>query len=251
MLCIHLVVFHGDCQVLIHAHNDYEKPDPLFTALRYKVYSLEADVLFRNGKLFVAHSTDKIDSTRTIQSLYLNPIDSLFKKNRGYISPEKDYLVTLMIDVKDSGKESIEALIKIIEPIKKYFDRSLNQSAVRIVISGDRGPIDDWIKYPGYILFDGRFSETYSPQVLTRVAFMSENFWNYVSVTNQENWSRLNEAIQKAHALKKPVRFWATPDSEKTWTRLHESGVDIINTDRVQECSEFLNKPQTLTHKPE
>ncbi|PWT95443.1 MAG: glycerophosphodiester phosphodiesterase [Bacteroidetes bacterium] len=244
MILIHLVVSYGDCQVFIHAHNDYEKPDPLFTALKNKVYSVEADVFLRNGKLFVAHSADKIDSNRTIQSLYLNPIESLFKKNHGFISEDSSYVVTLMIDVKDSGKSAIEELAKIIEPIKKEFNRNLNSHAVKIVISGERGKAEDWNNYPDYIYFDGRPYETYSSGILNRIAFVSDNYWNYVSFSDQDNWTRLNEVIQKVHSMGKLIRLWATPDTDIGWAKLHDAKVDIINTDKPHDCAEFFRKSQ-------
>src|SRR5687768_13787 len=53
-------------QVLIHSHNDYEKPEPLFAALREKAFAIEADVYLVNGQLAVAHDRKDIDPKRNL-----------------------------------------------------------------------------------------------------------------------------------------------------------------------------------------
>ena len=72
-------------QVLIHSHNDYEKPEPLFNALRYEAFAIEADVYLVDGVLAVAHDRKDIAKNRTLTSLYLDPIDSLMRVNNGFV----------------------------------------------------------------------------------------------------------------------------------------------------------------------
>jgi hypothetical protein len=38
----------------------------------------------------------------------------------------------------------------------------------------------------------------------------------------------------------KLLRLWAIPDNAAAWQRLQQLGVDIINTDKVEECREFF-----------
>lgn len=51
---------------------------------------------------------------------------------------------------------------------------------------------------------------------------------------------KLNQVIQKVHNWKKPVRFWGTPDGVTAWNTFHEMGIDIINTDKPELCSDFF-----------
>ena len=69
-------------QPYIHAHNDYQHPQPLVHAIENKVFSLEADLFLVNGKLRVAHDKEELDTAPKLKSLYLKPIIKLFKKHR-------------------------------------------------------------------------------------------------------------------------------------------------------------------------
>src|SRR4030095_3493412 len=52
------IPFHA--QSLIHAHNDYQKQEPLTNALRYKVFSIEADIYLSDNMLLVAHNKNEL-----------------------------------------------------------------------------------------------------------------------------------------------------------------------------------------------
>ncbi len=241
LIAIILFIFKaGGAQVLIHAHNDYEKSRPLVNALENKVYSLEADVILLDGQLFVAHALQEIDRSKTLESMYIRPLLDLFKKNNGLVSPDTGYMVTLMVDIKTDSREALQELVKMLEPVRQYFDRSLNRKAVQIVISGARGKIADWNSYPRYIYFDGRPQESYDSNAIQRVAFISGNFRDYVTEADPTDWTRLKNIIQQVHQSGKLVRFWAIPDSENAWMRLQQAGVDIINTDRLEACRRYF-----------
>jgi glycerophosphoryl diester phosphodiesterase len=51
---------------------------------------------------------------------------------------------------------------------------------------------------------------------------------------------RLAELVQRAHAQRRKVRFWATPEKEAVWKELTAAGVDYINTDKLAELEAFL-----------
>jgi glycerophosphoryl diester phosphodiesterase len=235
-LCLLFASLSLTAQVKIHAHNDYEKPNPLTNALAHKAYSIEADVFLRNGKLMVAHHAREIQEERTLDALYLLPIEALFKKHKGRISADRRYQPALMIDIKEGGKDAILLLAEKLSS-NTCFDRTKNPDAIRAIISGDRGAIKDWISYPAYIYFDGRPNESYDSATLARVAVISDGYSAYASQPD-----RIKTVLDKAHALGKPFRFWGTPDDEKHWQMFHEAGVDIINTDKPQACRQFFQR---------
>ena len=39
---------------------------------------------------------------------------------------------------------------------------------------------------------------------------------------------------------KKEIRFWGSPDNKNTWEALLSAGVDLINTDNIEECRNFI-----------
>ncbi len=235
--------FCAGAQVLIHSHNDYLKPHPLTTAIDNKAYSIEADVFLVRENLLVAHSLRERRSGKTLQSLYIDPIVKLFKLYKGRISADTAYKTTLMIDIKQEGPLVLKELVALFDPLRNYFDRSVNPYAVQIVISGDRGPVSEWNNYPSYILFDGRPFEQYSPGQALRLGMMSDNYFNYlVERTNRGDTARIRSVLETAHQYKVPFRFWGAPDSEDTWVFLKRYGVDIINTDRIADCRIYFQQ---------
>ena len=244
MKCLSLsIVFIFSCllslaQPLIHAHNDYQQPEPLTNALRNKVFSIEADIYLHNKKLVVAHDKKELPMAKSLDSLYLQPIINLFREHKGTVSKDTSYAPVLMIDVKEDGEVVIAELIKLLSAHRPVFDRSVNSKAVQVVISGNRGPILKWNSYPLFILFDGRPHEVYDSAALQRVAFISDSYLNYIK--SPDSTGRFKQLVEKVHGMKKLLRLWAIPDNPEAWKRLHESGIDIINTDRVEECRTYF-----------
>jgi hypothetical protein len=227
-------------QVKIHAHNDYEKPYPLTNALHNKVFSVEADVFLRGTVLVVAHSPDQINPNKTLTGLYIKPMVSLFQKNRGYISADTAYKVSLVIDIKEKGDLVLKNLEKLLQQYRKFFDRSVNPHAVQVIISGDRGAITNWKAYPGYMFFDGRPTEEYDAGTLKKVAVISDSYQNYARPDTLEIPEKLQTVIEHAHQEGKLLRLWGTPDNERGWAFFSKAGIDIINTDKVDECRAFF-----------
>ncbi|MFC5408724.1 phosphatidylinositol-specific phospholipase C/glycerophosphodiester phosphodiesterase family protein [Larkinella bovis] len=235
----------------IHSHNDYEKPEPLTAAIRNRAGSIEADVYLVDGKLMVAHEKSQIKPGRTLDSLYLKPIATLFAQNKsrysagGSVTNERKYTFQLLIDMKDNGVEAIRELEKAVAPYRTCFDRTMNPMAIQLVISGNRPPIPNWVDYPAYLLFDGRPSELYDDETIKHVALISDSFqnysrWNGEGELPERDRETLKRFIKRAHHDNKPIRFWGAPDNPNAWKQLGKIGVDFINTDQVEECAKML-----------
>ena len=240
--CIFLLVttFAATAQPLLHAHNDYQQPEPLTHALRQQVFSLEADIYLSGGRLLVAHTKNELATAPSLDSMYLQPIIALFRRYGGRISANKKYAPVLMIDIKQDGEAVIARLIQLLSPYASIFDRSVNARAVQIVLSGDRGAVSKWSLYAPSIFFDGRPYEVYDSATLQRVAFISDNYTNYISP--QDSTTRLQQLVKKVHGIGKLLRLWGCPDTPAWWKQQQQWGVDIINTDKVAECREYFLK---------
>ena len=233
-------------QTLIHAHNDYQKQEPLTNALRHQVFSIEADIYLSDNKLLVAHDKKELATAPTLDSLYLQPIIKLFNRPKGIISERSGYTPVLMIDIKENGEAAIAQLIKIISAYRSVFDRSLNPKAVQLVISGDRGASSTWTSYPSYLLFDGRPNEEYDNATLQRVAFISDSYSKYANPQDSIR-NLLGQAVKKVHGMGKLFRIWGSPDNADSWKLQQQLGIDIINTDKVAECRNyFLNDKKKI-----
>lgn len=226
-----------------HSHNDYEHARPFHLAYENGFASYEADVFLVEGDLKVAHDREDIKPERTLKSLYLEPMTKAAKANNGWLFKPGQQVV-LMVDIKADGAEAWKVLRTQAMQYPELF-ATHGRGPVRIVVSGDR-PRDLIFADPQAITwFDGRASDLETPG--GPIHMISENWRSHftnvgMSPFKQEEKEKLLAWTGKAHALKRKVRFWATPESEKLWETLLETGVDYIGTDKPEVLNRFLTK---------
>lgn len=230
--------------VLLHSHNDYWRPAPFWTAYSYKLYSYEADVYLVDGVVCVAHDREDIKPENNIESLYIEPMVSVYKANGGKPWEDAKHGIQLMVDIKDETDLTMEALVEAFGKYPEVFDRSVNPYGVQIVITGNFPDPEDFDKWPAYMGIDGRFDEEYTPEQFERVVMFSAPFSNYVRWNGKgtmipEQEAELKKAIDKAHSMNRPVRFWGTPEYETMYYTFYNLGIDFINTDEPELASVF------------
>ncbi|QNL51045.1 alkaline phosphatase [Olivibacter sp. SDN3] len=229
-----------------HSHNDYLQKQPFYTAYANRFASIEIDVFLKDDSLYVAHYEKDIKSGGTIQRLYLQPLMEQIARNDGKVYPEGGQL-QFLIDLKTKGEPTLRALEEQLRPIRKFFDRSQNPDAVRLVISGDMPEPARFQDYDPIFFFDGRPNSNYDEEQLKRVAFYSAPFqafsvWNGLGRITAPEWAKVKHFVDSVHALGKPVRFWGCPDTKTTWQAFIKLGVDYLNTDSPNALASFLNK---------
>lgn len=226
-----------------HSHNDYEQPVPLFTAYHEAFGSIEADIFWHNGEILVAHTEKELALHRTLEDLYLKPLQAFVEKNKGHIYADSTRRLQLMIDIKT---DSVITLNKLVELLQKY--PALTQcSTLQIAISGNRPDVSVFASYPAFIGFDGELNKDYPAEALSRIVMLSADLKKYTQWNGKGNipapqWDTLQRVVARAHALKKPVRFWATPDFINAWYQLMKLQVDYLNTDSIKALADFLRK---------
>lgn len=231
--------------VLIHSHNDYWRPVPFWTAYSHKLYSYEADVYHVDNKTYVAHDREDIIPENTLESLYVEPIVSVYKQNDGKPWEGAVTGIQLLVDIKDDTEPTMAALVDVFGRYPEVFDPSVNPYAVRIAITGNCPEPEDFHNYPSFIGYDGRLDVEYTPEQLERVVLISEPLykyarWNGKGTMIPEQEAKVKEAVAKAHALGKPIRFWATPECESTYYTFYNLGIDFVNTDHPAVCASFF-----------
>src|SRR3954447_10815996 len=83
-----------------HSHNDYEQARPFYAAYEAGFGSIEADIFLVNNELLVAHEQKELPMHRTLDSLYLQPLQSALQKNNGYPYKDSTRPLQLLIDIK-------------------------------------------------------------------------------------------------------------------------------------------------------
>ena len=228
-----------------HSHNDYEQKIPFYLAYNAHFGSIEADIWAVKEELFVAHNKSAIDTSKTLDHLYIQPIVELFKKNGGKVSDDPSYTFQLLIDLKTEVEPTLTLLSEKLKQYPDVFDPAVNINAVRITITGNRPDPSKFKNYPPFIFFDGNVAKRYDTEQLKRVGIYSENLAVFTTWRGNEpipvkEEIRLKQIIDSVHGINKKIRFWNAPDTQDAWKTLMNLKVDFINTDHIPELSVFL-----------
>lgn len=118
--------------VRCHSHNDYWRKVPFYSAISAGCISVEADVWLLDEELYVGHKTGALTRSRTLKSLYIDPIiDVLMKQNPttefhpdgnttrdGVFDTNAEQSLTLLIDFKTAGPETWPFVYRALEPLR-------------------------------------------------------------------------------------------------------------------------------------
>lgn len=234
----------------LHSHNDYEQTVPFWTAFSAGCASIEVDLFLQEGQLLVAHERESIRANRTLQSLYLDPIQ------KGIESGLIDSIgFHLMLDLKTDGVSTLAKVVEVTSSYQEMMYSAQNPMGLKLVISGSRPAVKNYDSYPDWIFFD------YQSQVLTsdlpweKIAMVSLSFrgfsvWNGKGRIVESEKAKLEEFIAKVHSFQKPVRFWASPDGKSAWKAFSSMGIDYINTDLPFQASSYLANLDQNTFSP-
>jgi hypothetical protein len=231
-----------------HAHNDYLHARPLEDALDHGFMSVEADIFLVDGKLLVAHTKNELKPDRTLQKLYLDPLRKRVIASGGNVYPGHGPF-TLLIDIKSSSAATYGVLSKELAEYADILSTVRNgrvePKAIDVVISGDRPQAIMAAEAVRYAGIDGRLSDLNSDLPVHLLPLISDNWalffkWKGQGPIGDADLTKLQDAVAKAHAHGRRIRFWATPDNENVWRELHANGVDLINTDDLAGLEKFL-----------
>jgi hypothetical protein len=226
-----------------HSHNDYLHPRPLLDALKQGFCSVEADVHLVNGKLLVAHDPDQVDPARTLEGLYLKPLQERVTRNalRGEFF--------LMIDFKTEAESTYDALRALLKNysgmLTAFSSNTVTTNAVTIIISGNR-PINTLSNEPVRLAaIDGRLPDLQSKPPRSLVPWISDNWtkhftWRGEGEFPEAERKKLESWVKQAHEQGRKIRFWAVPDQRRGWSVLRRAKVDLINTDNLPGLRAFL-----------
>jgi alkaline phosphatase len=226
-----------------HSHNDYNNTQPFFGAYAENFGSIEADIFLHNDSLIVGHHLADTQYHRTLEHMYLAPLEQQVESNKGFPYKNSQLPLQVMIDLKTEGQPTLRKLVEILQ----HYPALIQSNKIQFVMSGNRPPDSLFASYPPYIWFDGVLSKQYPPAALSKIVMLSDDMknytrWNGVTALPDTDYQRLESAVQYAHRLQKKVRFWDAPDSIPAWNELIRLRVDYINTDHIPGLAAFLRR---------
>jgi len=244
-----------------HAHNDYEHPRPLFDALDHRFGSVEADIFLVGDQLLIGHDASELDPSRTLESLYLDPLAALVKANHGSVYRGWHRPLQLLIDIKTEGSSTYLELDRHLQRYKHLFTTyahgRVHPGAVTNVISGDRAartPMEAQTVRRAF--YDGRLTDLGSSAPASFISLISDNWalnftWLGEGTFPDAERQKLRSIVAQAHAAGQTVRFWNTPDlagpaRDALWGELLAAGVDFLNTDDLAGLEAFLDAHRSV-----
>jgi len=266
----------GIMPVPIHSHNDYWREVPFYTGLSKGCISTEADVWLFNGTLYVGHDESSLTEERTFESLYINPIlDILRRQNpasqfvssptkNGVWDTDPEQTLYLFVDVKTSGLETFGAVISALSPLREkgYLtsledNKTVTNGPITVIGTGNTplsmvGPVENRDYF-----YDGPLASLGLPEyanITSRISpIASADFADvFGSVTtdtdpilSDEQLGVLRAQISLAKRLGIGARYWGTPyypvrRRGEIWRLLLREGVGLLNADDLDAVSTFF-----------
>jgi hypothetical protein len=232
-----------------HAHNDYAHDRPLLDALDNGFSSVEADIFLVDGELLVAHTVFEVRTSRTLKSLYLNPLAERVKTTGGVYGKGSEF--TLMIDLKTKAEPTYEVLRKQLadyaDMLTVVRDGKQERRAINIVLSGNRPHDMVAAERERYVGIDGRMGDLDADTPAHLMPWISDSWKNHFQWDGSgdmpaDEQAKLADMVKRAHARGRKIRFWAAPDRLETWRALSAAHVDLINTDDLAGLAKFLRE---------
>ncbi|KAF5371630.1 hypothetical protein D9758_003375 [Tetrapyrgos nigripes] len=250
----------------VHSHNDYLQAVPLITALNTGVTSVEADLWLQDGSLFVAHTENEIDTSKTFDSLYVQPLVKLIDEQTYGDLFTQDNPLQLLIDFKSDGDDSFAPILAALEPLRSkgylttFKDGVYTTSFVTAVGTGNTPLGRVLASNPRDLFFDAHLTDIAANPPAQGLVWSKEispmasaDFQDAVGILN---WLAAQIGIVTdgtTNALKKLIgdahqfdgvksRFYGTPNRDSVNIAIIKEGSDWINADDLQHVTDLLEQ---------
>ena len=236
-----------------HAHNDYRQSRPLSAALELGFTSIEIDVFPVQGRLLVGHDLHELRPDRDLGSMYLDPIVA-----RCMDAPDPargplpdGHRLTLLIDIKRRGEETLRLLLPLLEPLRPWLRRvdngRMQDGAIEVILSGSRPIKHARALSDRPVFIDGRLSDLggdLAPDLVPLISTSMNPALGTVGLTglDAKAQERLTVLARRTHAEGRRLRFWGHVESRPVWKALVEAEVDLIGTDLPRSLAKWLRR---------
>jgi hypothetical protein len=218
--------------------------------LENQFYSIEADIWLKEGEIVVAH--DWGDFKGSLKDLYLDPLQARVDEKGSVHGDSLEFY--LWIDIKDGKAEllnTLHDLLKQYSMLTMYEDDDPSYKSVNIILTGNAEQKTNYVNRfnPRYACRDSNSFNKTDPHASTKWPWYALNWnshfeWSENSPMPEETMKALKIKVDTIHDKGRRVRFYATPDNRHYWKAALETGVDLINTDRLTDLHEFLQSQE-------
>lgn len=239
-----------------YAHHDCEFKPPLHRSLEAGFSFIEADIYCLLGRIYVAHDPQQLRPTKTLKTLYLEPLRLHLRENGGKVFGDGTSL-WLFLDVKTPARTSYTVIDRMLstyhDMLTSFTAEHTYSKPVTIILSGNRLPFDLTAQLPlRHTALDGRVPDLgvhTNPNVMPVISDDWRKHFRWMGKGSMPvgEKQKLAEIVETAHAHGQKLRFWNTPDTDTpergaVWDTLTEVGVDLINTDDLEGLRVYLGK---------
>ena len=241
-----------------HSHNDFLRQTPLWDALSLGFISIEVDIYLVEGALLVGHDEEDLEATKTLQSLYLDPLRDHVRAHNGWVYPS-EHSLDLLIDIKSDARSTYAALRGVLaqysEMLTTYSEIEVETRAISVIVSGNRPRSSMMAEAVRIASYDGRFEDIEDLAARVPANFISlisdnwEDHFSWRGLGSLSDWDsrRLAQRLEAAHRSGYRLRFWNIPAPdrrpiEEVWSQLLDAGVDLLSVDDVNAYQDFVVK---------
>ncbi|OAL00069.1 hypothetical protein IQ06DRAFT_294428 [Phaeosphaeriaceae sp. SRC1lsM3a] len=219
----------------------------------------------------VGHEPSALTSTRTLQSLYIDPILSTLERlnpqtqftqpgsQNGVFDTSSAQTLYFFIDLKTGSQETWPAVLAALEPLRSgswlttWDGKDRFNRPVTVIGTGNTQLSDVNAYLPRDVFFDAPLSQlgdaTYAKLTANESPIASTDFAaSFGDVRKREmngtQLEKLRGQVEKAHARGIKARYWNQPawpvgTRNAVWRTLWDEGVDLLNVDDLKAASEF------------
>jgi hypothetical protein len=238
-----------------HSHNDYWRSRPLTDALQRGFKSVEADVFLEKGALLVGHSPEELQPNKTLESLYLAPLQELARRDKQLYQTKSNLF--LYVDFKTDGPATYAQLVPLLSKYESLLVRpgkNKRRGLVKVILTGNY-PRDLVLADKNRLVYlDGKVAELEQKMDADFFPVVSGNWASYFKWQGQGPMPaaevRLLDTWNK-QALKngQQIRFWNVSEKDEQqvkaiWQTLLPYKSILLGADHLDWLKEVLEERQ-------
>jgi hypothetical protein len=222
----------------------------LTDALQLGFKSVEADVFLIDTTLQVGHERAALRRTKTLQSLYLDPLRNIQQTHGGFYQQPGE--LWLFVDFKNDGPATYTRLRQVLSRYRNLLSTPSHPrpAGVRIILTGSYPRAEVLADPEALVFLDGQLTDLGAAQAL-RICTVNGDWatyfhWNGTGPMLAAEAARLRAWNDQAQRNGQKFRFWNTPDAtpaqrRAVWAALLRYPAVLVGGDELAELKQVID----------